>query len=46
MALNYTGKELHKELRRSQVKKKIGRVEEKLKALKEKSEQDGKISIK
>jgi len=28
------------------VKKKIGRVEEKLKALKEKSEQDGKISIK
>ena len=40
------GKELNKEKRRSMVKKKVGRVEEKLNALKAKSEMDGKISLK
>ncbi len=35
------GKEINKELRRSQVKKKIGRVAEKLKELQEKAEKEG-----
>eukprot|EP01038_Epipyxis_sp_PR26KG_P009789 gene9789-13170_t len=35
------GKELNKELRRSMVKKKVGRVEAKLKELKEKAEHEG-----
>ena len=35
------GKELHKDQRRSMVKKKVGRVEEKLKELKAKAEHDG-----
>mmetsp|Transcript_5025 Transcript_5025/g.7679 ORF Transcript_5025/g.7679 Transcript_5025/m.7679 type:complete len:126 (+) Transcript_5025:75-452(+) len=37
------GKELSKEQRRSQVKKKVTRVEEKLKAITEKAEREGKI---
>jgi hypothetical protein len=37
------GKELNKETRRSQVKKKLGRVEEKLKAIREAAEKQGKI---
>ncbi len=40
------GKDLNKEKRRSMVKRKVGRVEEKLNALKAKSEMDGKISLK
>jgi hypothetical protein len=40
------GKDLNKEKRRSMVKRKIGRVEEKLNVLKAKSEMDGKISVK
>lgn len=40
------GKELNKEKRRSMVKKKVGRVEEKLNVLKAKMEQDGKVSHK
>ena len=35
------GKELNKELRRNQVKKKLGRVEEKLNELKSKAESQG-----
>ncbi len=35
------GKELNKDIRRSQVKKKVGRVSEKLKVLQEKAEKDG-----
>ena len=38
-----SGKELAKENRRSMVKKKVGRVEEKLKLLTEKAERDGLI---
>ena len=41
-----SGKELNKEQRRSMVKKKVGRVEEKLKILQAKSEMDGKVSLK
>lgn len=37
------GKELNKTTRRAQVKKKLTRVEEKLKGLKEKAERDGMI---
>ena len=37
------GKELNKEIRRSQVKKKVGRVEEKLNILKAKAEREGLI---
>jgi hypothetical protein len=37
------GKELNKELRRSQVKKKLTRVEEKLEALKDKAEREGLV---
>lgn len=40
------GKEINKDLRRSMVKKKVGRVEEKLNKLKEKSMMDGKVSLK
>jgi hypothetical protein len=40
------GKELNKEQRRKQVKRKVGRVEEKLNILKEKAEQDGKNGVK
>lgn len=35
------GKELNREKRRSEVKKKVGRVEEKLRELKEKAEREG-----
>lgn len=35
------GKELNKETRRNQVKKKLGKVEEKLKSLEEKAEKEG-----
>ena len=41
-----SGKELNKEKRRSMVKRKVGRVEEKLNALKLKSEMDGKVPLK
>jgi hypothetical protein len=37
------GKELNKSVRRSHVKRKLTRVEEKLKGLKEKAERDGMI---
>jgi hypothetical protein len=37
------GKELNKDLRRSQVKKKVGRVGEKLKILQEKAEREGLV---
>lgn len=40
------GKDLNKEKRRSQVKRKVGRVEEKLKALQAKKELDGKAGVK
>jgi hypothetical protein len=40
------GKELNREQRRSMVKKKVGRVEEKLNELKAKMEADGKVSLK
>lgn len=40
------GKDLNKEKRRSMVKRKVGRVEEKLNALKAKKEMDGKAGVK
>lgn len=40
------GKDLNKEKRRSQVKRKVGRVEEKLKILQAKKELDGKAGVK
>uniref|UniRef100_A0A7S3HRZ6 Uncharacterized protein n=1 Tax=Spumella elongata TaxID=89044 RepID=A0A7S3HRZ6_9STRA len=40
------GKDLNKEKRRSMVKRKVGRVEEKLKILQAKKEMDGKAGVK
>ena len=40
------GKELNRETRRSMVKKKVGRVEEKLNEMKAKLEADGKVALK
>jgi|LakWasMet20_HOW5_FD_contig_21_1071627_length_657_multi_5_in_0_out_0_1 hypothetical protein len=38
-----SGKELNRELRRKQLKKKVGRVKEKLRALEEKAEKEGLV---
>lgn len=40
------GKDINKEKRRSMVKRKVGRVEAKLKILQEKADTDGKVSLK